>query len=56
MTWLGVGLYGLVLFGPLYFLDLQVYFLQQARKMLTHYFFKWVFSTLISLLSGAPVM
>lgn len=41
-----------VLFGMLYFLDLDVYFFLQLREVFIYYFFKQVLSALFSLLTS----
>ena len=40
ITYLGVDLFGFILFGTLCVLDFSVCFLPQVREVFSHYFFK----------------
>ena len=48
---LGVFLFGFILCGTLYLLDLDVQFFPQFRQDFSHYVFKYVLSPFVSLFS-----
>lgn len=48
LTYLGMGLLGLIFFETLWFLGLYVHFLHQVREVFRHYFFKYILNPFIS--------
>ena len=49
--YLGLGVFGFILFGTLCFLDLYVYFIHQVKDVFFHYFKKYFSNFLLSVFS-----
>lgn len=56
MIYISVNLFGLILFGILWFLGLDICFFPQIRGLFSHYFIKYIFGYSVTSPSEASIM